>query len=126
MDCSATFGTGVYCPTTAECWGGVASLVDSPYRATPASCTGNHVYQTFLAGPLDYEPRLQSQLDADRTVKTTCTAARANSLLAAGDRRDNWEVIAIPPQGVQADDNVFRCIVGRGETSRPLTIKRPG
>ena len=123
VDCSARFGAGVMCgPTPPQCWGGVTSAFDSPYVASAAGCESNHVYQTFAAGPLTFAVRRQSQLDKDPTVRKVCTAAVVNAMLDPADRRGDWEVIAIPPQTEQANDDMYRCIFGRGERGRPLTL----
>ena len=124
-DCSAALGDMTYCPTAAECWGGVFSYADQPPLATPAPCTANHVYQTFAAGPLGREVRSQSQLEADARVKEVCTRTVANSLLAKGDRRDNWEVFAVGPQKDDIGEDFYRCIFGRGERTKPFVLQIP-
>ena len=109
-------------PVPAQCWGGITSAVDSLFVATPAPCRGNHVYQTFAAGPLTSVVRRQSQLDRDPTVRQVCTKELVNSMLAPGERRNDWEVFVIPPQTERPDDTMYRCIFGWRERSVPLTL----
>ncbi len=125
VDCSKRLSKGAYCATKNECWGGLFSYEDQPWLATPATCASNHVYQTFAAGPLTYEVRAQSRLNADPLVKKVCTADVANAMLPERNRRANWEVFAIGPQKDDASD-YFRCVFGRGERSTPLPLDLPG
>jgi hypothetical protein len=109
-----------------QCWGGLISNSDSPFLATPVRCTRNHVYQTFAAGPLTRPVNRQSQLDGDRTVKALCRSALVNKMLPEGERRDDWEVYAIPAQSSADDEGYFRCVFGRGERDEPLALTPPG
>ena len=127
VDCSKTVGQPAQCgPTPPQCWGGVISNADSPYLATEAKCTSNHVYQTFAAGPLDRSVNRQSQLDGDPRVKATCTRALVNAMVPADQRRDDWEVFAIPAQSAADGEGYFRCIFGKGQRSAPITLTPPG
>jgi len=81
------------------------------------------VYQTFIAGRLTYELRRQSQLDSDAHIRRVCTTQIANSMLRSRDRRSDWEILFLGPQ--QPDENYFRCVIGRGERSEPLTFQAP-
>lgn len=126
-DCGREVRAGVLCgPEPPQCWGGLPSAFDAPIVATPASCRKNHVYQTFAARRLDFVVRRQSQLDDDAAAQKVCTADVVNQMLRPQDRRDDWEVYAIPPQSERAGDDYFRCVFGRGERNRPLRLITPG
>lgn len=127
LDCSAELGAQTFCAGSDECWGGLFTYSDQPALGTPQDCDKSHVYQTFLAGRLTYPVRRQSQLDGDAQVQRVCTSGRANEMLREADRRDDWEVFALPPQ-TQADggDDLYRCIFGRGERPGPLPLTKPG
>ncbi len=126
VDCGEAVRAGVFCgPEPPQCWGGLASAFDAPIVATPASCRKNHVYQTFAARRLDFVVRRQSQLDQDSTIKRVCSAGVVNAMLAPRDRREDWEVYAIPPQTERAGDDYVRCVFGRGERTRPLALTVP-
>jgi hypothetical protein len=124
VDCSEPLGQDIYCASRPECWAGVIALSDVPALATPHGCNENHVYQTFVAGRLRYELRRQSQLDSDARIRRICTKEIANSMLRARDRRSDWEILYLGPQ--QPDEYFFRCIIGRGERTEPLSLKTPG
>jgi hypothetical protein len=127
VDCSSTAGVPAQCgPMPPQCWGGLISNSDSPFLATPVRCTRNHVYQTFAAGPLTRPVNRQSQLDGDRTVKALCRSTLVNKMLPEGERRDDWEVYAIPAQSSADDEGYFRCVFGRGERDEPLALTPPG
>ncbi len=126
-DCSAAVGRPAQCgPRTPECWGQLLSVADALYVATPASCSKNHVYQTFAAGPLVAPVIRKSQLDADAGVRATCTMKLVNAMLPKGDRRDDWEVYAIPAQSAAQDETYFRCVFGHEERSAALPLEPPG
>ena len=126
-DCSGTVGRPTQCgPSPAQCWGQLLSVADALYVATPARCSSNHVYQTFAAGPLESPVIRKSQLDDDPGVQATCTAALVNAMLPKGERRDDWEVYAIPAQSATENEAYFRCVFGRGERSDPLKLEPPG
>ena len=126
VGCGPGFAAGALCgPEPVQCWGGLPSAFDAPIVATPASCRKNHVYQTFAAGRLDFAVRRQSQLDDDADVQKVCSLRTVNDLLAPGDRRSDWEVYAIPPQTEQVSDVYFRCVFGRGERNRPISLIMP-
>ena len=124
IDCSEQLGAETYCAVRPECWGGVIALSDVPALATKQVCDKTHVYQTFIAGRLTYELRRQSQLDSDAHIRRVCTTEIANSMLRSRDRRSDWEILVLGPQ--QGDEYYFRCIIGRGERSEPLTFEAPG
>jgi hypothetical protein len=124
VDCSEPLGQDIYCASRPECWAGVIALSDVPALATPHGCNENHVYQTFVAGRLTYELRRQSQLDSDARIRRVCTREIANSMLRSRDRRSDWEILYLGPQ--QPDEYFFRCIIGRGERTEPLSLKTPG
>ena len=126
-DCSDRVGRAAQCgPTPAECWGGLASAFDSLTVATPADCDKEHVYQTFAAGQLRRTVVRQSQIDDDAGVKATCRASLVNAMVPKGQRRDDWEVYAIPAQSAGADEAYFRCVFGRGVRSEPVRLTPPG
>jgi len=83
-----------------------------------------HVYQTFAAGQLARMPLRQSEVDKDPQVRKACTQKVANSMLPKQDRREDWEIYALPPQD-EDDGLLFRCIVGRGERTTPLKLSKP-
>lgn len=125
-DCSKQFGGVTYCLTKPECWGGLISLSDLPSLATPQDCDQTHVYQTFAAGKLDYVVRRQSQLEADKQVKSICNLKTLDAVLVNGGARNDWEIIPIPPQ-LTADitDTFYRCLAGYGERNGPLKLRVP-
>jgi serine/threonine protein kinase len=123
VDCSEQLGADTYCATRPECWAGIIQLYDVPAQATTQVCDKTHVYQTFLAGRLTYEPRRQSQLDSDAHIRRVCTNEIANSMLRSRDRRSDWEIKVLGPQ--QPSEYFFRCIIGRGERSEPLEFHAP-
>jgi hypothetical protein len=126
-DCSAAVGRPAQCgPRTPECWGQLLSVADALYVATPASCSKNHVYQTFAAGPLAAPVIRKSQLDADAGVRATCTMKLVNAMLPKAERQDHWEVYAIPAQSASENESYFRCVFGFRERSAPLQLQPPG
>jgi serine/threonine protein kinase len=126
-DCSETAGEPAQCgPVPPQCWGSLISTSDAPFLATSARCTSNHVYQTFAAGPLARAVNRQSQLDEDRTVAALCKKSLVNKMLPQDERRDDWEVYAIPAQSASDNEAYFRCVFGHGERSKPLELKPPG
>jgi Protein kinase domain len=125
-DCSASVGRPAQCgPTPPQCWGQLLSIADALYVATPASCSKNHVYQTFAAGPLATPVIRKSQLDANPGVRATCTMKLVNAMLPANERRTDWEVYAIPAQSAAENETYFRCVFGHGERSAPLELSPP-
>jgi serine/threonine protein kinase len=124
IDCSEQLGADTYCASRLECWAGVQGLSDLPDLATPYDCDKVHVYQTFIAGRLTYDVRRQSQLDSDAHIRRVCTNEIANSMLGSRHRRSDWEIRYLGPQ--QANEDFFRCIIGRGERSEPLEFRAPG
>ena len=126
-DCSAFVGRPAQCgPSTPQCWGSLASAFDSLVVATAAACDQSHIYQTFAAGPLTSPPVIrQSQIDDDPAVKAVCRSSLVNAMLTTGERRDNWEVYAIPAQTTADDDGYFRCVFGRGSRNAPLELRAP-
>jgi serine/threonine protein kinase len=117
-------GAGVYCTLEPECWTSVRSYADAPRLSDPVSCHEEHLYQTFLAGRLNFIPRRQSTLDAVRVVDRACRVAVVNSMLVnQAERRNDWEVYSLPPQG--EDEDFFRCIFGRGLRTTPMALKKP-
>jgi len=125
VDCSAGLGEGALCASDPECWGGVFSYADAPSVATQQSCRKTHVYQTFAGAQLDFPVRRQSQLDRNELVQRLCQAKVVNSMLDPADRRDNWEIFALPPQDENESDNAFRCIFGRGERTGRIPLEPP-
>jgi len=123
IDCSKQLGADTYCASRPECWAGVIGYSDIPSLGTKQVCDKTHVYQTFIAGRLTYELRRQSQLDSDAHIRRVCTTQIANSMLRSRDRRSDWEILFLGPQ--QPDENYFRCVIGRGERSEPLTFQAP-
>jgi Protein kinase domain len=124
VDCSEQLGMDTYCASRPECWGGVNGFGDVLWVGVPAACNQTHVHQTFLAGRMTYELRRQSQLKSDAHILRVCTKEIANSMLRSGDRRSDWEIYAIGPQG--DNEYFFRCIIGRGERSEPFEFHPPG
>jgi serine/threonine protein kinase len=124
VDCSEQLGMDTYCASRPECWGGVNGFGDVLWVGVPAPCDQTHVYQTFLARRMTYELRRQSQLKSDAHILRVCTKEIANSMLRSGDRRSDWEIYAIGPQG--DNEYFFRCIIGRGERSEPFEFHPPG
>ena len=123
MDCSE-LGREVSCTPQPECWAGVRSYADAPRLSDKVSCYELHNYQTYAAAPLDFVPRRQSSVDAVPLVKRICTdPAVVNSMLDEADRRDDWEVMSLPPQ--EEDEYFFRCIFGRGERTTPFALHKP-
>ena len=123
VDCSERLGAGTYCASRPECWAGVIGYSDIPSLGTKQGCDNVHVYQTFLAGRMTYDLRRQSQLDSDAHIRRVCTKEIANSMLRSRDRRSDWEILVLGPQ--QPNEDYFRCIIGRGERTGPLTFQRP-
>jgi hypothetical protein len=123
VDCSEQLGTETYCASQPECWAGIQALSDIPALATKQDCDKLHVYQTFIAGRMTYELRRQSQLDSDAHIRRVCTTEIANSMLRSRERRSDWEILVLGPQ--QPNENYFRCIIGRGERTEPLTFQAP-
>ena len=124
IDCSEQLGQDIYCASRPECWGSIIGYSDIPSLGTKQSCDETHVYQTFIAGPLSYDLRRQSQLDSDAKIRRVCTNEIVNSMLRSRDRRSDWEILFLGPQ--QPNEYYFRCIVGRGERSGALTVRAPG
>jgi len=124
IDCSEELGADIYCATRPECWSAVNGFGDVLTVGVPQDCDKTHVYQTFLAGRITYELRRQSQLESDAQIRRICTTETANSMLRSGDRRSDWEIIALGPQ--QPNEYFFRCILGRGERSDSLSLRAPG
>lgn len=125
IDCSAALGAGALCAAEPECWGGVFSYEDAPTVATQQDCRKPHVYQTFAGAQLDFQVRRQSQIDKLGQVRRLCRADVVNAMLKPADRRDNWEIFALPPQAENESDNAFRCIFGRGEREGRIALKPP-
>lgn len=123
-DCSEQLGAQTYCATSYECWGGVVMLYDIPGVGESASCTKYHVYQTFAAGEVTFSIRRQSDLMKNKQVKNVCTEKLVNSMLRKQDRRDDWEIYVLPPQP-NINDNLYRCLFGRGERYEPVVLQRP-
>jgi len=122
VDCSEDFGKTAACPTTPECWNGIFSYQDALRQLPLVSCTDPHVYQTFLAGVATEPARSQSQLDDDRRVRRLCTRDNLDALLVGEEVTDAWEVFAVPPQP-DTDDDLFRCVAGRGERDFPFELR---
>ena len=123
VDCSEQLGADTYCASRPECWAGIQALSDIPALATKQECDKVHVYQTIIAGRMTYELRRQSQLESDAHIRRVCTNEIANSMLRSRDRRSDWEILVLGPQ--QPDEYYFRCIIGRGERTEPLTFQTP-
>ena len=123
-DCRSLPGSQTYCATGNECWGSFFSYSDVPGLGTPAECDENHLYQTYAAGEVTFPVRRQSDVDDDDQVQKVCTVKLANSMLRERDRRDDWEIIVLPPQPTHNDD-LYRCIFGRGERSEPFALQPP-
>ncbi len=115
-DCSGAWGGTTFCVTGAECWAGVIGVTDVPIVANPQGCQQTHVYQTFAAGILGKEVRRQSQLEATPQVRKVCRVSTVNAMLDKKDRRPDWEIIPVGPQG--PDDNFYRCLFGKGDTKK--------
>ena len=124
-DCAESLGEGGYCPATQECWAGVISVFDLPSLGTRQDCDETHVYQTFAAGTLDDDVRRQSQLEDDPRVRELCSADTLGTMLSARARQTDWEVLSLPPQEADGSDQVFRCLFGRGDRSRPVSLTVP-
>jgi serine/threonine protein kinase len=123
IDCSKQLGEGIYCATRPECWAGINGFGDVLWVGVAQDCDKTHVYQTFIAGRMTYELRRQSQLESDAQIRRVCTTETANSMLRSGERRSDWEIQYLGPQ--QTDEYFFRCIIGRGERSKPLSFHAP-
>jgi serine/threonine protein kinase len=123
VDCSEELGSDTYCASRPECWAGIQALSDIPALATKQGCDQVHVYQTIIAGRMTYELRRQSQLESDAHIRRVCTNEIANSMLRSRDRRSDWEILVLGPQ--QPNEYFFRCIIGRGERTEPLTFQVP-
>ena len=123
VDCSKQLGQDIYCATRPECWSGVNGFGDVLWIGVSQDCDKTHVYQTFIAGRMTYELRRQSQLESDAQIRRICTKEVANSMLRSGERRFDWEIQYLGPQ--QPDEYFFRCIIGRGERSKPLNFHAP-
>ena len=123
VDCSEQLGPDIYCASRQECWMGVNGFGDVPWLGVSQDCNETHVYQTFIAGRMTYDLRRQSQLDSDAMIRRVCTNEIANSMLRSGDRRSDWEILYLGPQ--QPNEYFFRCIIGRGDRSKPLDLHAP-
>ena len=123
VDCSEQLGPDIYCASRPECWMGVNGFGDVPWLGVSQDCNETHVYQTFIAGRMTYDLRRQSQLDSDAMIRRVCTNEIANSMLRSGDRRSDWEILYLGPQ--QPNEYFFRCIIGRGDRSKPLDLHAP-
>lgn len=121
-DCSDRLGARSLCPTVPECWADVFSYQDAPRQAQLLDCQTDHVYQTFAAGMLDTVVRRQSQLADDPTVAKLCTRGKLNRQLLGERATKDWEILALPPQP-NVEDNLFRCIAGRGERATPFDLQ---
>ena len=115
-------GDDAYCPTEPECFGGVISVADSPYIATPQSCDRQHYYQTFAAGPLDVDVRQQSQLDDLEQARRLCRVKTLRPMLNGSARSVGWDVRAIPPQAQDGNDRFFRCVFGLDVRTGPIGL----
>jgi len=115
-------GDDAYCPTEPECFGGVISVADSPYIATPQSCQRQHYYQTFAAGPLDTDVRQQSQLDDLDQARRLCRLKTLRPMLTGPARLVDWDVRAIPPQAKDGNDRFFRCVFGLDVRTGPIGL----
>jgi hypothetical protein len=124
IDCSEQLGIDTYCASEPECWAQIQGLGDLPWLGNEQDCSKTHVYQTFIAGPMTYELRRQSQLESDAQIRRICTTEIANSMLRSRDRRSDWEIWVLGPQ--QPEEYYFRCIIGRGERTEPLNFHAPG
>ena len=124
IDCSEQLGIDTYCASQPECWAQLQGLGDLPWIGNKQDCNMTHIYQTFIAGPMTYELRRQSQLESDAQIRRICTTEIANSMLRSRDRRSDWEIWVLGPQ--QPDEYYFRCILGRGERTEPLNFHAPG
>jgi hypothetical protein len=124
IDCSEQLGIDTYCASQPECWAQIQGLGDLPWLGNEQDCSKTHVYQTFIAGPMTYELRRQSQLESDAQIRRICTTEIANSMLRSRDRRSDWEIWVLGPQ--QPEEYYFRCIIGRGERTEPLNFHAPG
>lgn len=122
LDCSAAVGGTAYCPTESECWAGIISVFDLPSLGTPRGCDESHVYQTFVAGPLDVEVRRQSQLEGEAAVKRLCSPDTLGPMLTSRDRDTHWEVLALPPQEADGSDRFYRCLFGRGDRTGAVEL----
>ena len=94
----------------------------APDRRASGLLRGAHL-PDLRRRPLDTVPRRQSELDAVPEVKKACRDNVVNSMLVnPAERRNDWEVYALPPQNSQED--FFRCIFGRGIRNTPIALKR--
>ncbi len=121
VDCSDALGDTSYCTTVQECFGSLISVMDTPLLATREDCAASHNYQTYAAGPLGYEVRLQSTLEADQAVKDLCQKSVLRRLGGPTDE----QLIALPPQPSDGGVRIFRCIVGGPDRVGGLELKRP-
>jgi hypothetical protein len=119
-------GAGALCPAEHECWGGVQTLTDVPVVATPIDCDEEHPYQTFVAVRLPFQPRTQSELEADPRIRLLCTPAMLNRRLASGRMGAQWQIQAIPYKVYPTPDEISRCLVSTGEErTKPLRLQDP-
>ncbi|WP_375430849.1 serine/threonine-protein kinase [uncultured Friedmanniella sp.] len=125
-DCSTALGQPSYCSAERECWTSVISVFDTPRLGNLVDCDKNHVYQTFVAGPLDFDVRTQSSLEADAEVKQLCSSSVLKRMLDKEARKTDWEILSLPPQPNDGDARFFRCIFGRGERLSPVDLQQPG
>jgi hypothetical protein len=124
LDCSVQLGLPAYCPKKPECWGGVMGLADSPLRGTPQTCDRIHVQQTYAAGALSVDVRLQSQLESMARVKRLCSDTVLQKMLTTGqDRTTSWQVEVLPPQPGDGNATFFRCLFSLGERDTPVTLQ---
>lgn len=121
VDCSEELGDRSYCTTEQECFGSLISVMDTPLLGTREDCDATHNYQTFAAGPLGYEVRQQSTLEADPDVKDLCRG----SVLTRMRGPSNEQIIALPPQPSDGSVRIFRCIVGGPDRVGGVELKRP-
>ncbi len=117
-DCPATgvAGVGGRCTTTAECWGGMVSIVGI-VAVNRADCVVEHPWETFAIAPLpsDGMTNNQKELAVHPDVRRLCSSevlaeSRHGDALEIGP--DRWIIDVIPPSQSEYADGlrVMRCV----------------
>jgi hypothetical protein len=66
----------------------------------------------------------QSQLEDLPEVKRLCNPDTLKRVLASGRALKDWQILSLPPQ-LLIRDNLFRCLVGRGEVKGAMKLRAP-
>jgi serine/threonine protein kinase len=127
VDCSKQLGKNYYCvdPASPECWDDPFDYLDRPKTAAMRDCSDFHSAQTFAAGQLPVYIRSQSQFEARKEVKRLCTTKTLNKVLVGRKALKDWQIQDLPVQVQIEGDNLFRCLVGPGQSTRPLKLRVP-